>query len=624
MGVHKMAIKRITRKVVSFCFSFILMVSALSFSTKFTTFAMEPGVEINEVNFPDELFRKCLSDYHVDKNTDGYLDTDEIESITDIDATFWGYGNALLYQGPHPETLKGIEFLSSLKFLTCRQMGLKEIDLSQNIELEYLVCDENEFTTLDLSNNVALTTLQCNKNKLQVLKLPQTSTLSSINCADNELTSLDISCYSALSVLYCNDNYIPKINIYRNELIKDVYENGEKFRHRTSRGDCTFHRISDELGYRFFEYDNSTTVETQKPEDETPIIPDPTPTSEPQPDPTPTPIPDPEPIPDPQPDSKPVVTPLFSNYMTLVDNSPKLDQLNNNGVWQKVIPNVEGIIQGSLARMAWAQQLKDKWGDTYCLFTNGSLVYNRKKGEITVKVGENRDNHSYSICFLDKNGRLETYPDIDDNPNTVTVEIDTTGYAFMLIDDTQKAQERVAQEYAIAQAEAIKDGLIKITSIIGDSKGSGADKAKLQTDPVRLRIDALKNGEVQGKEGLREGSKNYCNYINEWIESYEGYYIGGMQCFAMAEILQIEIFGRSYSTIEYYGNSSNLKVGDVIHFWAPGYDQTYGHWVLITGMSDDGTLTVAQGNLDYQGTVNYDRTIELNGITIDQVRHLAP
>lgn len=146
----------------------------------------------------------------------------------------------------------------------------------------------------------------------------------------------------------------------------------------------------------------------------------------------------------------------------MVDNSSKIDLLNNNGKWQKVIPEAKNVIQGPLARMSFAQQLKDKWGATYCLYTDGVLVDNRKKGTVTFKVGNNKENHSYSVQFLDKNGLMETYLDMDSAPETVTINIDTTGYAFMLIDNTQKAKERVEREYIVAKEEAISEGLLNV------------------------------------------------------------------------------------------------------------------------------------------------------------------
>ena len=52
-------------------------------------------------------------------------------------------------------------------------IGLNNLNLSQNNLLETLICDLNPLTSLDVSNNTALTYLSCGSN--------------------NQLTSLDVS-----------------------------------------------------------------------------------------------------------------------------------------------------------------------------------------------------------------------------------------------------------------------------------------------------------------------------------------------------------------------------------------------------------------------------------------------
>jgi hypothetical protein len=68
-----------------------------------------------------------------------------------------------------------------LQALGCCNLGLTDLDLSNNSELESLACAGNLLTSLDLSNNLNLLDL---------------------NCSDNPLTNLDLSCTIYLGTDY--------------------------------------------------------------------------------------------------------------------------------------------------------------------------------------------------------------------------------------------------------------------------------------------------------------------------------------------------------------------------------------------------------------------------------------
>ena len=121
----------------------------------------EGWVEINETNFPDEVFRDCV-EKACDKNTDYLLSPNEISSCTYLYAGSWSSKKI--------QSCQGIEFLTNLSGFDCTN---------------------NQLTTLDLSSVSQLRTLNCSNNQLTELDLSQVPNLSTLDCSNNQLTELD-------------------------------------------------------------------------------------------------------------------------------------------------------------------------------------------------------------------------------------------------------------------------------------------------------------------------------------------------------------------------------------------------------------------------------------------------
>ena len=81
------------------------------------------NIEINEKNFPDENFRKFISD-KFDKFGNGYLTKNFIDKITVLECT-----------GKEIKSLQGIEYFTNLTNLNCNVNKLKELDISKNTKL---------------------------------------------------------------------------------------------------------------------------------------------------------------------------------------------------------------------------------------------------------------------------------------------------------------------------------------------------------------------------------------------------------------------------------------------------------------------------------------------------------
>lgn len=134
------------------------------------------GVELNIVidatNFPDENFRNFL--LGKDYGKDGIITDIEIDNITTLK-------DIVLEDGL--QSLKGIEFFTSLQNLYLAWQSIGSLDISNNTKLTSLTCIHCGLSSLDVSQNTALVSLNCSAN--------------------GGLTSLKVSPNSSLKDLYC-------------------------------------------------------------------------------------------------------------------------------------------------------------------------------------------------------------------------------------------------------------------------------------------------------------------------------------------------------------------------------------------------------------------------------------
>ena len=156
-------------------------------------------VEINEANFPNDYFRYYVSSKAVDADQNGTLSDDELQK-TRMPELEW-FDNI--------ESLKGIEYFTSLTSLNLMGFRITELDVSKLAKLTSLTCN---FTTLSgagltsLILSDALVSLDCSGNKLTSLDVSRCAKLKKLYCFDNQLTSLDVSRNTALTDLYCDGN----------------------------------------------------------------------------------------------------------------------------------------------------------------------------------------------------------------------------------------------------------------------------------------------------------------------------------------------------------------------------------------------------------------------------------
>ena len=189
------------KKLISILLCLTMCLSAISV----TAWAEEkPPVEINDTNFPDEVFREYVS-VELDKDEDGKLSAAEIADVTVIYAEQMGIAS-----------LEGIEFFTALRELHCGQNELTSLDVGQNTALEVLYCNQNELTSLDVSQNTALKELNCFFNHLTSLDVSANKELEKLYCNVNPLGELDVSKNIALKELNCNQNELVTLDVSKN------------------------------------------------------------------------------------------------------------------------------------------------------------------------------------------------------------------------------------------------------------------------------------------------------------------------------------------------------------------------------------------------------------------------
>lgn len=170
-----------------------------------------PGVEINADSFPDDVFRKYISD-NFDAFSDGVLSAEECDAVTEIKVS-----GALSYDDKTLTSMTGIDYfpkLTRLSITSCNDLA--ELDVSGNPALEYLNIRWTGIASLDLSKNTALKTLRCSSSGVSSLNVSNNPALEELSCSNNQISSLDVSSCTALTKLVCGFNDISELDLTNN------------------------------------------------------------------------------------------------------------------------------------------------------------------------------------------------------------------------------------------------------------------------------------------------------------------------------------------------------------------------------------------------------------------------
>lgn len=176
-----------------------------------------PGVRIDQEFFSDAAFRQYVKDC-LDLDHNDVLSREEIEAADTIVLSQY----FIDYPDMKVSSLKGIEYLTELRYLDCSENSIAAADFSKNTKLENLICSGNELKELDLSHNVSLVKLNCSGNLLDRLDVSGCSDLTELNCGNNQLKVLDVTSNIMLRYLYCQNNQLKSLNILKCRIIYTV------------------------------------------------------------------------------------------------------------------------------------------------------------------------------------------------------------------------------------------------------------------------------------------------------------------------------------------------------------------------------------------------------------------
>ena len=165
------------------------------------TIILENKVSINNMSFPDDNFRKYISQ-NIDTNGDGVLSEGEIAKVKVISLGYYGL-----------TSLDGLEVFYALEDLDCEGNQLSQLDVSKNVALKSLACGWNRLSQLDVSKNAALESLYCACNQLSQLDVSKNAKLKRVWCYNNKLRALNVSKNSALETLACYDNALSVLDV---------------------------------------------------------------------------------------------------------------------------------------------------------------------------------------------------------------------------------------------------------------------------------------------------------------------------------------------------------------------------------------------------------------------------
>lgn len=169
------------------------------------------GTEINATNFPDENFRKYVSE-NCDKDGNGELSMSEREAVLSINVSDKGISN-----------LKGLGYFYKLYSLNCSHNELTELDVDGYGRLTRLDCSYNKLTKLNFTQEMNLTYLNCEHNEIRLLNTYFLTGLQELICNWNMLQQMDFTQNTELTKLYCGTQPLHmSIDISKNLKLREL------------------------------------------------------------------------------------------------------------------------------------------------------------------------------------------------------------------------------------------------------------------------------------------------------------------------------------------------------------------------------------------------------------------
>ena len=192
------------KRILSIVLCLVMVFSLLPF----TASAASSGTPINDMNFPDPVFRE-----YVRKIAGGpALTNEKVRQIEALDVSDDNIKEVLGKRDPIT-SLRGIKYLKYVKDLNCSGQELKTLNLELNSRVEKLNCSGNQLTGLWLDpRGNSLKYLTCSVNELTALDLSKCSELTELYCSSNKLTALDLSANKKLQKIIAQTNALTTLD----------------------------------------------------------------------------------------------------------------------------------------------------------------------------------------------------------------------------------------------------------------------------------------------------------------------------------------------------------------------------------------------------------------------------
>jgi hypothetical protein len=165
--------------------------------------------------FPDHVFRRHVEMYMGVQHDETFSRMD-VEKASDIFTSRAGQNSVI-------RSIKGLEYLTQVEFLSLKNHLINDLDLSKNIRLRLLECTGSNIKILDLSELFELNELYCPNNKLTKIVLPNQTKLRIIDVCENQLTELDLRNSPELNILRLSGNSLKTLNVSNNQDLVEIF-----------------------------------------------------------------------------------------------------------------------------------------------------------------------------------------------------------------------------------------------------------------------------------------------------------------------------------------------------------------------------------------------------------------
>ncbi len=171
-------------------------------------------VAINETNFPDDSFRKYVSD-NCDTVKDGVLSITELSAVVGINIPYQNAANV--------KDMKGTEFFENLESLNCSFTSITELDISKNRALKTLNCIGINIPEINVENNPLLETLNCTNSGITKLDVSNNPLIKDLNCYNTRILELNLEKNTNLKTLDCGYTNIKELNLHNNTGLTELF-----------------------------------------------------------------------------------------------------------------------------------------------------------------------------------------------------------------------------------------------------------------------------------------------------------------------------------------------------------------------------------------------------------------